>query len=112
MTDFNNIKTVLFLDFSFNMLTVMTEILDTVHLSAQAKELTMLQKPDVCVCLQVEKEREEPTLMDLSETAKHSPSLWTEIISFKWAHQHGFSPFVNEGGIFCLSNTESFSCHH
>jgi hypothetical protein len=29
------------------MLTVMTEILDTVHPSAQAKELTMLQKLNV-----------------------------------------------------------------
>jgi hypothetical protein len=47
MTDFNNIKTVLFLDFSLNMLIVMTEILDNVHPSANAKELTMLQKPDV-----------------------------------------------------------------
>jgi hypothetical protein len=44
---FNNIKTVLFLDFSFNMLTVMTEILGTVHPPAQAKELTMHQTMDV-----------------------------------------------------------------
>jgi hypothetical protein len=31
MTHFNNITTLLFLDFSFNILMVMTEILDTVH---------------------------------------------------------------------------------
>jgi hypothetical protein len=57
------------------------------------------------LCLQVEKEREEPNLMDLSEHAKLNPSLRTENISFKWAHQHGFSPFIKEGAIFYLSNT-------
>jgi hypothetical protein len=76
------------------MLTVMIEILGTVRPAAQAKELTMHQKLDVSVFWS-KKEREEPTLMDLSETAKHNPSLGTETISSKWVHQHGFSPFIN-----------------
>ena len=89
----------------------MTEILGTVHPSAHTKELTMHQKLDVSV-FRWKKEREEPILMDLPETAKHNPSPAIDTISLKCAHQHGFSPFINwTMHILPLKHCESFRCH-